>query len=110
MLVRSALPPGLSVVLLDDIGGNPAAVGYLDALALGPLADGLVLGAVAASWRSGTTGTSRGCDAAPADTTGLQDEPGKGRTQLLGVCRADINLVADPVEAVGQGLISCLGR
>src|SRR5437763_12490094 len=81
---RGVLPPGLRLVLLDDVRGNPAAVADLDALALSPVADGLILLATSAC-RPTNSATAGRDNVTPAHSTSLQDVLGQGGTQLLSV-------------------------
>src|SRR5882724_5903590 len=79
-----------------QFGGYPAAVGHLDALALGPLADGR---------RAGTAGARRaGRPAgAGAGAAGAGDERAHRFPEFLRMRGAQVNLVTRPVHPEADG-------
>src|SRR6266545_657750 len=96
---------GLGLIPLHDARRDSAAVGDVDALALGPVTDGLVLFAAGPSRCATAAGTAGGHEVTAADPAGLRDELGQRAPQLLGVLGAQVNLVAGTVKGERHRLV-----
>src|SRR2546430_13209440 len=84
---RLASAPSFGVVLLGDVDWYPSPVGYLKTPTFGPVADGLVLGAIGTSRGASGTATAGHHDVSPADTAGVCDGHWEGGTpRLCGLC------------------------
>src|SRR5215207_4857532 len=84
------------VVLLHDLGRDPAALAHLEPLLLRPRTDGLVLLAVGGGAAGATTGpgvTSGGSASLP----GHPDVCGERVPQLLGILAREVDLVGRAV-------------
>jgi hypothetical protein len=89
-----ALLSGGGRELDDELGWNPAAVSYLDALAFGPAP---VLGGIQAAGAG--LACARGRAAGARLAAGGSDVPGQGTAQCPGMLRAQVNLVLGAVQA-----------
>src|SRR6478672_6384447 len=76
-----------------DLGGDPAAVADLVAVVASPRADGAEVGLAA-----GALGCRAAGRPATAGALGVTDPDGEVVTQLRGVVRGQVDLVADAVE------------
>jgi len=93
------LLPGCLAILGDDPGGDPAAVLDLDPLALGPFTDFRAVNVTAGGSAARPARPPRSC---PGDLPAGRDEPGQRAPQLRRVRRAQINLIASPVQPEPQ--------
>src|SRR6478672_12943251 len=83
-----------------DLGGDPAAVADLVAVVASPRADGAEVGLAA-----GALGCRAAGRPATAGALGVTDPDGEVVTQLRGVVRGQVDLVADAVERERNGLV-----
>src|SRR2546430_16679726 len=67
---RLASAPSFGVGLLGDVDWYPSPAGYLKTPTFGPVADGLVLGAIGTSRGASGTATAGHPDVCPAETAG----------------------------------------